>query len=139
MSASAAPGRYYSCAIDDFLTIMPSPLAELTPVDLVLLLLIALYARGGHQEGWLLASVNLACLALSLFVGLWLYLPLADQLVSWTPLPAGLAKPAALLALWTASDLVCNLVVRGPLSGPGAAVRRAPLGRMLGLLPGLAR
>jgi uncharacterized membrane protein required for colicin V production len=118
---------------------MPLPLAQLTPVDLVLLLLIALYALGGHQQGWLLASADLACLALALYVGLRFYLPLADQLMSWTPLPAGLAKPAALLALWTASDLVCNLVVRGALSRPGAAVRRTPLGRLLGVPAGLAR
>jgi uncharacterized membrane protein required for colicin V production len=117
-----------------------SPLiAPLTPVDLVLLLLIGSYGLSGYRQGWLLASANLAGLALSLYLGLWFYLPLAHQLVGWTPLPYGLAKPAALLVIWSVADLIYLSFVQRILGRAGALAARVPLGRLLGLPAGLAR
>src|SRR5690242_19990441 len=118
---------------------MPPPIPPLTPVDLVLLLLIGSYGLSGYRQGWLLASANLAGLALSLYLGLWFYLPLAHHLVSWTTLPYGLAKPAALLVIWSVADLVYLSFAQRLLGRAGTLAARAPLGRLLGLPAGLAR
>ncbi|MCC7103723.1 MAG: CvpA family protein [Chloroflexi bacterium] len=108
-------------------------------LDALLLLVIALHALQGLRQGLLVGLVELAGLLLALVVGLWGYLPLSHQLVAFTPLAYGLAKPVAFMAVWILTDVVYELIVRGniPASWWHAPVK--PLEHALGLLPGAAR
>lgn len=109
-------------------------------VDLLVLGVILLYGANGWQEGWLLSVVELAGLAIALFVALTFYPAAARQLVVLTSLAYGLAKPAAFLALWTLADLVYGMLARrvfGKQLWPRR--KRTALDRLLGLWPGVAR
>ena len=107
-------------------------------IDIAVLGVILLYAIGGYHDGWLLSIVELAGFAVALFAALWFYAPAARQLMAWTPLPYGLAKPAAFLGVWVVADLVYGMVLRRAL-GRLLWRRRRPVDRLLGLWPGAAR
>lgn len=108
-------------------------------VDLAVLVVIALYALGGWRDGWLLSVVELAGFGLALFAALTFYGSAARQLMVWTPLPYGLAKPAAFLAIWVLADLVYGMVVRRALARLLIRRRRNPIDRLLGAWPGAVR
>jgi uncharacterized protein YkwD len=111
----------------------------LNPIDVALLLILALYILNGISRGWLVGLVELGGLVLALLVGLRFYQPVSEQLMGWTGLPYGLAKPAAFFLVWAGSDLLYGSLIR-PLLG-GRFWRRAPSAfeRVLGIWPGLAR
>ena len=117
---------------------LPS-LSDYNALDLILALIVLLYALQGSRMGVMVSIVELAGFMLALLVGLWLYLPLSRLLVSWTPLPYGLAKPAAFVVLWVVSDVVYEALVRHSLPGGFWRSSANPVSRVLGLAPGAAR
>jgi uncharacterized protein YkwD/uncharacterized membrane protein required for colicin V production len=112
---------------------------NLNAVDLAVLGIILLYALGGLHDGWLLSVVELAGFVVALLAALALYAPAARQLMVWTPLPYGLAKPAAFLLLWVLADLIYGTLARGALGKHLWRRQRGPIDRLLGLWPGAAR
>ena len=120
------------------LTIMPTDL-PFNVVDLLVFAVVLLYALTGYQEGWLLSIIELAGFAIALFAALSLYTLLAHQLVSWTPLAYGLAKPAAFLLLWCLADFIYGRLIRRALGKQLWPRRRAPIDRLLGIWPGTVR
>jgi uncharacterized protein YkwD len=119
---------------------MPSwPTDAPNPVDLIAFVLILLYALQGFQHGWLLSVVELAGFALSLFLGLTLYAPVAHLLVGSTELPYGLSKPLAFLIVWGASDLLYGLFIRATAARQLRRARHSPFSRLLAIWPGVAR
>lgn len=109
------------------------------PVDLAVLVVIALYALGGWRDGWLLSVIELAGFGVAIFAALSFYGAGARQLLAWTPLPLGLAKPAAFLLIWVVADFVYGLIVRRALGRFLVHRRRGLFDRLLGLWPGAVR
>ena len=115
------------------------PDAPANVVDIAVLLILFFYLLNGYAVGWLVGVVELAGLALALFVGLRFYPQVSGLLVEWTPLPYGLAKPAGFLLLWALSDLGYGILIRRVGSSRIWQSGRSPVGRVLGIWPGLAR
>jgi uncharacterized protein YkwD/uncharacterized membrane protein required for colicin V production len=109
------------------------------PVDLALLILLLLYAWNGWSRGWLPGLVDLAGLVLALLVGLRFYQPVSAQLITWTGLAYGLAKPAAFFLVWLGTDLLYGSLARRLFGDRLWRRPRSLLERVLGVWPGLAR
>lgn len=117
----------------------PWPAAPTNVVDLAVLLILFFYLLNGYAVGWLVGVVELAGLGLALFIGLRFYPQVSSLLVEWTPLPYGLAKPAGFLLLWAISDSLYGILIRRLGNPRFWQAGRSPIGRVLGVWPGLAR
>ncbi|HYU20615.1 MAG TPA: CvpA family protein [Chloroflexota bacterium] len=108
-------------------------------VDLFIALVFVLYVLDDTRRGALFGLLDLTCFGLALLAALLLYVPAAGLIVNRTELPYGLAKPAAFVLIWLASDLILGLTLRRAAAGPGIAVAHSALGRLLGVGTGAAR
>ncbi|MFN8634655.1 MAG: CvpA family protein [Chloroflexota bacterium] len=118
---------------------MPTTLSNATLVDLLVVVLIGLYVLEDVRNGILHGLVQLAGLLVSLLAGLLFYSPAAAELVNRFGLGYGLAKPIAFGVVWLVTDLVYSLSVRRLAASSAYEVARAPLGRALGVVSGMAR
>lgn len=118
---------------------MPPTLSNPTLVDLLIVVLIGLYVLEDVRGGVLHGLVQIAGLLIALLAALLLYGPAAGELVSRFGLGFGLAKPIAFGGIWLVSDLVYGLTVRQLTAGAVRDVARSTLGKVFGVLTGLAR
>jgi uncharacterized protein YkwD len=117
----------------------PWPAVLPDALDILVGVVVLLYAIHGFRHGWLISLVELTGFMLALFMALALYAPLSRELVSLTSLPYGVSKPIAFLLIWSLSDLLYGVLTRGVLANLWWTHRRPTLDRLLGIFPGAAR
>jgi membrane protein required for colicin V production len=111
------------------------------PVDIVILIVIGLFAVGGLRRGFLLGLIDLVALALAIVVAARFASVLADPLVNWGLTPE-LASGAGFLIAATAGFAVIGLAGRillAPLSMLGAGTPIGWVNGVFGILPGAVR
>jgi uncharacterized protein YkwD len=118
---------------------MPIDLSNATLVDALVLVLIGLYVLEDARNGILYGLVQLAGLLLSLLAALLFYSVVATELVDRVGLGYGLAKPLAFGGVWLISDMLYSVTIRRMTALASHDVARSALGRLLGIVTGLAR
>jgi uncharacterized protein YkwD/uncharacterized membrane protein required for colicin V production len=118
---------------------MPITLTNATLVDGLVLVLIGLYILEDIRNGILYGLVQLAGLLLALLAALLFYSVVATELVNRVGLGYGLAKPLAFGGVWLISDLLYSATVRRMTALASRDVARSKVGRLLGVVTGLAR
>jgi uncharacterized protein YkwD/uncharacterized membrane protein required for colicin V production len=108
-------------------------------VDIIVILLLVVYALHGLQRGFVLGLLDLAGLVLALLVALNLYPAGVTFLTPYVPLSEALLKPVAFLGLWVLSDVVVTLALRLLGMPLRLLARLSTLNGALGLLPGIAK
>ena len=118
---------------------MPISFTNATLVDALVLVLIGLYVLEDVRNGILYGLVQLAGLLLSLLAALLFYSAVSSQLVDRVGLGYGLAKPLAFGGVWLVSDLLYGVTIRRMTALASRDVARSQIGRLLGVVTGLAR
>jgi membrane protein required for colicin V production len=110
-------------------------------VDVVVLVVVGLFAVGGMRRGFLFGLVDLAVFGLSIIVAAHLARSVA-QPIRERGIPIDLATGAGFVIAWVVSLAVIGLAARvllAPLSALGAGTLLGWANSVLGLLPGALR
>ncbi len=110
-------------------------------VDIVILVIVGLFAVEGLRRGFLLGVIDLIAFALSVLVAARFAESIAEPLRNWG-LPASMARSAGFVIAAVVSFAVIGFVARLLLSPLGAFAVGTPLAwvnGILGLLPGAVR
>lgn len=104
-------------------------------VDLVIVLLVAVFALDGIKRGFLLQTFNIIGFLFSLLASLTFYAPLADLLIKIMNIPKIGANPAAFLLLWIITESIFFGVFTGLYSKFIKQFHPHKINKYLGAIP----
>jgi len=108
-------------------------------VDVIVLLVILLFAGLAVGRGFVQVMTNLAGFVLTLLVAFLAHPGLASFLVRPVGLEATWARPVAFLLVWAVAQLTYTLIIKWFLSRPMQRASRSSLNRPLAVIPGAAQ
>lgn len=108
-------------------------------VDVIVILIFLVYIAEGLRRGFIEQLFELFGFILTLFVGFWIYQPVADWLVRNVGVQQLAANPLAFLLVWVVLQLIFSLIVKMLHPLIPEKIRLAITNRIAGILPSGAK
>lgn len=107
-------------------------------VDLAILLTLAWYGLDGWRRGFVALCLDTAGFLTALLAAILAYRPLGDWASGALSLPPSFGNAASFFGVWWLADLIWPIIAREIESRLPAKWRAAKIGKVFGLIPGLA-
>ena len=106
-------------------------------VDLIILLMISLFALEGFRQGFLSQAINIGGFLLSLIAALTLYSSIGALLMNLFHLPPIAANPVGFLIVWIIVESVFFGIINNFLAKIHTTFGQNPINRYLGFIPAI--